>query len=470
MDKPAEPEAPLVAPDAGPGRFRVEKRHIYPIPDSERHGTTRGLFFIWLGINMVPITVVSGALGPTVFGLSFEWTLVAVVVGAVIGGLGSALHASQGPALGIPQMLQARAQFGYVGGSLLAFIALVMFLGFFASNLVVAAQSFAAVYESSALNANVYLVAAALIGLTIAVIGYDLVRNLIAVASVAVGIAVIVSIAVLLANPETFAAHAEFGFSTTGFFAMVAIAVTWQLAYAPYVSDYSRYMPQKSGPRQSFWATYIGLTIGAVLLMSLGALVGLSTAGDDVMASLGRLLGPLGPLVLVIFGVSAAVVNSANIYSGTMCSLTVAESFLAKFEATTAKRIGMTVVYIALAVLAAVFGRDNFLANFSEFVILLLYVITPWSAINLVDYFVIEKGHYRVDDLFRRDGGQYGRWNGMGLTCYIIGLLVQIPFMVTNTYTGFLGKALGNVDTAWLVGFVVPGALYLVWRRRAIAA
>ncbi|NYJ68492.1 purine-cytosine permease-like protein [Pseudoclavibacter chungangensis] len=232
-----------------------ERRHIRPIPENERHGTARGLFFVWLGINMLPLTVFTGALGPTLFGLSLGWTVTAIVVGNLLGGIGAALHASQGPQLGIPQMLQARGQFGYLGGSLLALIALIMFLGFFASNLVVAAQSFTAALGGG--SVEVGIVVCALVALAVAIFGYDLVRKLMAVFSVIIGVLVVVSIILSLANPATFVAHTELGYNAAGFFGMLAIGVTWQLAYAPYVSDYSRTCPRtaarspRSGRRTS---------------------------------------------------------------------------------------------------------------------------------------------------------------------------------------------------------------------------
>ncbi|GAA1627558.1 purine-cytosine permease family protein [Leucobacter chromiireducens] len=445
-----------------------ERRHIRPIPDDERHGTTRGLFFVWLGINMLPLTIVTGALGPTVFGLSLGWTIAAVVIGNVVGGLGAALHASQGPQLGIPQMLQARGQFGYFGGSLLALIAVIMFLGFFASNLVVAAQSFAAVFQSD--NINIGIIVCAGIALVVAIFGYDLVRKLMAVFSVVIGLLVVVSIIIAVANPATFVPHADLGYNTAGFFGMLAIGVTWQLAYAPYVSDYSRYMPREGGAKQAFWATYLGLVLGTVLVMLLGALVGLTTADGDTMAALGRLLGGFGPVVLCAFGIASAVMNSSNIYSGVMSSLTVLETISAKIRIDTAKRILMTVAYAVIAMLGALLGKDSFLLIFGDFVTLLLYVLIPWSAINLVDYFVLRKGHYAVDDMFRRDGGRYGRWDSAGLVSYLIGILVQIPFMVTSLYTGPLAEPLGFVDVAWIFGFIVPGALYYLWRRGGAAA
>ncbi|WP_169304052.1 cytosine permease [Arthrobacter sp. CAU 1506] len=446
----------------------LERRHIRPIPLSERRGTSRGLFFVWLGINMLPLTVVTGALGPTLFGLSLGWTITAVVIGNVIGGLGAALHASQGPQLGIPQMLQARGQFGYFGGSLLALIALIMFLGFFASNLVVAAQSFAAVFQSDAINTGIII--CAVIALAVAIFGYDLVRKMMAVFSIVIGVLVVVSIFVIVSNPITFAEHNELGFNLAGFFGMLAIGVTWQLAYAPYVSDYSRYMPHDGGAKQAFWATYLGLVIGTVLVMVLGALVGLSTADGDAMAALGRLLGGFGPVVLFAFGIASAVMNSSNIYSGVMCSLTVFETLSAKIRIDTAKRVGMTVAYALLAMIGALLGKDNFLVIFGDFVIILLYVLIPWSAVNLVDYFILRKGHYVVDDMFRRDGGRYGRWDSIGLVSYLVGILVQLPFMVTSMYTGPFAEPLGFVDMAWVVGFAVPAVIYGFWKRSAITS
>ncbi len=444
-----------------------ERRHIRPIPDDERHGTTRGLFFIWLGINMLPLTVVTGALATTLFGLSIGWSLVAIVLGNLIGGIGAALHASQGPQLGIPQMLQARGQFGYYGGSLLALIAVLMFLGFFASNLIVASQSFMAVFQSDAINVGI--VVCALIALIVAIFGYDLVRKAMASVSIVLGLLFVASLIMTMTNPATYETTRELGFNTAGFFGMLAVGVTWQLAYAPYVSDYSRYMPRESGAKKAFWATYLGLVIGTVIVMLLGALVGLTTEDGNAMGALGALLGGFGPIVLFAFGIASAVINSANIYSGVMSSLTVLESISSRITINTAKRIGMTIAYALLAMFAAIFGKDDFLVIFKDFVFILLYVLIPWSAINLADYFILRKGHYNVEDMFRRDGGEYGKWDAIGLGSYAVGLVVQVPFMVTTLYTGPLAEPLGFVDIAWIFGFIVPAVVYVLWKRARIA-
>ena len=461
---PSHPESAAAARSSR--TLAIETNHILPIPDEERHGTSRGLFFIWLGINMLPLTVVTGAVGTLVLGLPLVWALVAIVLGNVIGGFGAALHASQGPHLGIPQMLQARAQFGYAGGSLLSGIALVMFLGFFASNLIVASQSFAAVVP---IDTTVGIIVCALVALTAAVFGYNLIRRTMAIFSMVIGALLVLALVLLAPQLPQIVAAQTAEVTPAGFFGMLAIGAVWQLAYAPYVSDYSRYLPSRTGSRPAFLAAYGGLVIGTVLVMTVGAIVGAATTGDNTMGQLGTMLGAVGPVVLLAFAVSSAIMNASNIYSGVMCTMSMLESFSARIPLTTALRIGATVVYAALAAALAIWGQGDFMAVFSDFVMILLYVLIPWSAINLADYFIVRKGDYAVHELFERSGGRYGRWNLFGLACYAIGLVVQVPFMVTNMYTGPLAEPLGFVDIAWMVGFVVSAAVYVLGARRAAA-
>src|SRR5699024_6630044 len=112
-----------------------------PIPENERTGTNWSVFSIWVSLNMMPLAVITGAIASGHYSLPIGWSIAAVLLGNFIGSFGSALHGSQGPHLGIPQMLQARGQFGYQGGTLFALIAFVMFMGFFASILIVARDS-----------------------------------------------------------------------------------------------------------------------------------------------------------------------------------------------------------------------------------------------------------------------------------------------------------------------------------------
>jgi len=90
----------------------LERRSVDPVPDSERHGSVRSLFTVWFAANMQVTTVVTGALG-VIVGLPLPWAILALVIGNLVGAVFMALHSAQGPKLGIPQMIQSRAQFGF---------------------------------------------------------------------------------------------------------------------------------------------------------------------------------------------------------------------------------------------------------------------------------------------------------------------------------------------------------------------
>jgi len=90
----------------------------------------------------------------------------------------------------------------------------------------------------------------------------------------------------------------------------------------------------------------------------------------------------------------------------------------------------------------------------------LLYVLVPWTAINLVDYYLLRHAHYDVESFFRHDGGIYGRVNGVAIGCYVLGILVQLPFIDSTLYTGPIALAMGKVDLSWIAGLAITAPAY----------
>ena len=109
---------------------QIEKHTIYQIPLDQRHGKARHLFTLWLGANINVLTVVTGALATTLFGQSFLWGSMAIVFGNLVGAIFMALHAAQGPRLGVPQMVQSRGQFGARGAAFVVALVVFMYLGY----------------------------------------------------------------------------------------------------------------------------------------------------------------------------------------------------------------------------------------------------------------------------------------------------------------------------------------------------
>lgn len=451
-----------------PRLFEIEQESIAPIPATARHGRSRELFTIWFGMNMTPLTVVTGATATTLLGMPILSSIIAILLGHALGGIGMALHAAQGPQLGVPQMLQARGQFGAKGASLIVLVAIVMFVGYFSSNLIVSADSITEL--APGLSGAGMIILCAVLSFVIAAFGYNLVRKVTELGAYIVGALVLLSFVVLFLGGDFWAAVTHGTFTWTGFFAMLAIGIVWQLTYAPYVSDYSRYMPANSGQRGAFWGTYLGCVTSSALLMILGAGVGLAINEADTMAGLHQVLGPvLGMIVLIGFAFVAAAGNSVNAYCSALCTLTLVETFVSGWRPRLKARLVTSLVLHILGVGLALAATTSFASSYFSFLSVLLYVLIPWSAVNLVDFYLVRHGGYAVQEFYAADGGRYGRWNVGALIVFVIGVLAQIPFMSTPFYTGPIAAAMGGIDLAWLVGLAVSAAVYLVLARVAPA-
>lgn len=231
--------------------FEIEKETVGQIPENERHGTGRGLTAIWAGMNMTPLTVVTGATVTVVLKLPLGWAIAAILIGVVV--------------------------------------------------------SFA-----------------------IAFFGYRFARFTTALSTYIVGALIVICVFAIAFGGDFTARVIDHGaFTIAGFSSMVAIGIAWQLTYAPYVSDYSRYMPKESGARGAFWGTYAGCVSSSVVLMILGAIVGLVSSDANTMTGLDPLLPRvLGYLVLLGFALAAWTGNAVTVYCSTLCTTTLVETFV----------------------------------------------------------------------------------------------------------------------------------------------
>lgn len=447
----------------------LEDRTIQPIPTNERHGTARDLFTIWFGSNVMLLTVVTGALAVTVFGLPFGWAVLALTLGNLVGAVFMALHAAQGPILGVPQMVQTRGQFGSYGALLVVVLVIIMYVGFFASNLVLSGEALATVWP--ALHEMQAIAVIAAVSGAAAVWGHDLIHAYARWMSWISGAALLIVLGWIVfihGLPPQF--HTKGALSAAGLLGAVSVAALWQIAYAPYVSDYSRYLPADTGARTAFWATFWGCTLGSTVPMALGALIGACIAGDDVVKGLGTLTGGFAPVALVAFTIAMLPTNAMNLYCGALSTLTIGQTLAPRWSPRASARTIVVIGLVLLTLLLAVLGKDSFLVNYTNFILLLLYVLVPWTAINLVDYYLVRHGVYDVASFMRQDGGIYGRANVAALVCYVFGILIQIPFVSTTLYTGPVARALHGADLSWLIGLALTSPLYYLLARTGLAA
>ena len=159
-------------------------------------------------------------------------------------------------------------------------------------------------------------------------------------------------------------------------------------------------------------------------------------------------------------------ITTLNFYGASLTLLSVVDS-LKPGRPTLARRVLTLVISTVAASGIALASTENFVEKFGEFLAVLLYLFTPWTAINLVDFYWVRKGHYSVREIFN-PRGMYGRWNWRGLLAYGVGFVAMIPFFsVAGLYVGPVATALGGADIAMLVGLPVATLVYL-WACRSL--
>ncbi|PSR32370.1 MAG: cytosine permease, partial [Sulfobacillus thermosulfidooxidans] len=439
-----------------------EVRSIDYIPESERHGKVSNLFFIWFTSNMQITTIVTGALG-IVLGLNLTGTLLAIVIGNALGAIFMAYHSAQGPKLGIPQMIQSRAQFGFYGAILPLLLVLMMYLGYFATSAVLGGQALAG-WLGMPIDVAIILVSA--INALLAIVGYDLIHHYERWAGYLFAVVfVILTVKLLNMLPQHYTPSGHFTWST--FLLAISISATWQITYAPYVADYSRYLPSTTSIRQSFLYTYFGSVIGTVWMMSLGAIAisfaakafnanSVSFVANHIGGSLSNIVFPV-----IILGIIGA--NVLNLY-GVFMSTTTTLNAIKPWNFHVSSRITIVLAAAVLGTSLAIWGQGNFLNNYGNFLLIILYFLVPWTAINLTDFYFVRHGHYDVPSILHV-GGQYPLFNFRTLITFFVTIAIEVPFINTTLYEGPLAKLLGGADISWIVGLIVASVLYYALMR-----
>ncbi len=441
--------------DTKDSRRFIESHHIERIPDELRHGKTWHQFAFWFGGNINVFNVVLGAVVVSI-GLTFWWALIAIAAGTLIGALLIALHATQGPRLGVPQTIQSRGQFGFYGAAFLFPAVLVLNIGFIAAQLVIQAQSAQGVIGSVTIPQ--WIVLLTIPAVIIGILGYRWIHRVMQATALVVGISMIIMLVQGL-NFGSLPAH-ETGLALPSagvFLAGVALLVIDMLSFGPFVSDYTRYLPAQTSGKRLFWAIYAGSVIATVGSCAVGAYLAALLPALGPVAAIGRVSGKWALIIMAASLINACTFNG---YTGAFQVLSFANMWTRLKSASVTLRVVPFVVVMAAGAVVALLGYQSFVTNLSNFLDVLLVIFIPWSAVNLTDYFVVRHGEYDVASFFLANG-RYGRFQWPGLLAYAIGLAAQWPFVSQPDYIGPLVKPLGGADISWLVGWIVAAAVYL---------
>ena len=441
-------------------RSLIEKRSIDYVPLAERHGKVWHLWPVWFSGDAHLATIATGFVGIALGG-NLIWMTIAVVLGSAFGTFFMAFHSTQGPQLGLPQMIQSRPQFGYLGALLVWCVALITYVGYNAFNQVLAADTLVTLFD---FNRTTTILAVGILGAALAAVGYDLIhRAQRLLAYLLLAVLAVMSVAALRAHFP--AAQLDLNdFRLAPFLTQLFAAAAYQVSWSIYVSDYSRYLPRNVGVAASFWWTYLGAFIGGTWAMLVGTFAAAMFPALDLSPALkaaaDQLLPGSGTPFLVTSLLGLITITTLNFYGASLTLLSVADSIRPLKPTVTQRMLTLLGTLVVSCVIALAASKD-FAHEFGEFLAILLYLFTPWTAINLVDFYYVRRGHYSVREIFN-PRGMYGRWNWRGLVAYGGGFVAMIPFFSTGIYRGPVATALGGADIAMLIGLPVSTIIYVV--------
>jgi NCS1 family nucleobase:cation symporter-1 len=460
---------PLAGMPTHEGDLSIEAHGMDPIPESSRYGSVGRVFTVWFTPNLVPAAFFIGTLVTLDFlKLGFVTSILAIVVGNLVGSYFVALLSTMGPKLGLAQMPAARLPFGksIVLPGLLNWLSTI---GWDGINSVFGAIAITILIPALPFWGALLIIVAAQAALGI--VGYEAIHQFEKWMAIVLGAMFVVLTISIAGQADTSLVDGFAGADQIGaFVAYVAIVASFVLAWSLYASDYSRYLPSNTDTRKVFWYTLGGMALASGWLEVLGLLVATKATGgessDTIYAVLGGSGAIIAALAMVAIAIGTIAVNAMNDYTGSL-SLQAA---------------GLKIPRVYSAAAVAVLGfaftlwlqyGGEFAGNFINFILFISYWISPFVGVVLADWWLRgrQADPKSIVDFARLPSG------AVALVALVAGFVVGIPFQ--NSTLGYdLGGPFNYVtvtylhgaDLAYYVGGLVAFLIYWFGARSAVKA
>jgi NCS1 family nucleobase:cation symporter-1 len=186
----------------------------------------------------------------------------------------------------------------------------------------------------------------------------------------------------------------------------------------------------------------------------------LRTTGTSLIGYLSTLLPGAAWLAVIVLLLGTVAAATVNLYSSVLAGLAIGSRNGGAAPAPVVRGIAAGVIMAVTGYLATGISA-RLLIDITDLAAPLIYLVVPWSAINLADYYLVRRGRYDVRVLFSSVGRNRDvNWRTM--LAFLAGLAAEVPF-ADSLYPAFEGPvatAWNGLDISWLVGFVVVGGLY----------
>ena len=422
------------------------------IPLSERHGVPRTLFGTWTSPNLEFATVFVGVIAVSFFGQSFWDAVLAIIIGTGLGSISHGFLSSRGPRFGVPQMVQSRISFGFIGNVLPAGLnAVTAGIGWFAVNSVSGALALNAL---TGVPGWVCLVLVGVVQTAIAFYGHNLIQLFERWMLPFLFAAFLLASIVILSKSRPGAVHTTQGFG--GFLLSVGASFGYACGWNPFASDYTRYFkPETNRASIGLWSA-AGVFLSCVALEIVGAASATIPGSNSNPTALftSHMSTAVADITLIAIAIGAISANALNVYSGVMSFLSTGIRLPLKM-----RRAIVALGFGSIGFVLAVTGLHNAGSEYENFLLVISYWIAPWLGVFFADW-VLRRGR-RVDGfLFDR---KHNPW--AGAAAMLIGMGISIWLFSNQTeYVGLIAKAHPGIgDLTFEVGFVLSAVLYAIF-------
>lgn len=259
------------------------------------------------------------------------------------------------------------------------------------------------------------------------------------------------------------AAGSSFNYWTMWISAAGAVGISYLGSWSPYASDFSRFFKFKNNnsKRLIFWVpVLVGSAIG-IWLEIIGAVFATKYEGVDPALHIAKSIPS--------FAVPALLIVLAGLFSANVLNL-VNGGLSAKVIWKKGSRTQWTSLIAVIG--CGLAGYSIFVSDiasiFHTFLIALLIWQAPWFAIVSLDYFIVHKGNYKIEDLYSLNNF-LPNFNKPGMTAYWVGFICAALTSCTGSstilgfplYSPIMVKYFNGMDISFFVGFLVTAALYL---------
>lgn len=423
---------------------------LLPKKAEERTVGPLGYVFMWIGdgINLGNMTLGASLVVAGLATMNIYQTFVAALIAIGIISAVFALNDRVGYRTGIPYVVQLRMSFGAKGAiisSLLRGIPAVVWYGFQSWIGATALNEIVKVFSGHTFD-NIFVCFLALqaIQIVLSLYGFHAIKWVEILISLVV-IAALIYVFIILLQPHHLTKITDTWVNTPGtwglpFFGFIMMFLGNYAAIFLSAADYSRELKTGISDGKRGFLYFLPIVIAYGFVLTIGVMLASATGNTN----------PVQAFAIIVENDYITVAVSAFIVLGAIAVNMVANIVPPAYVITliTKMKYKPAVVLTGILAIAAcpwVLVDENSAKGLQIFILTYSAFLGPIVAILLLEYYVLRKQQVDVQELYNTSG-QFAGFNKAAIIAMLIGA----------------GAAFIEVNLAWIVGFVVGGAAYMI--------